>query len=49
MSKTKELAFHRPPHRNYLSPSDINGMKIYSFVMFLGVWLHEVFNKHLGS
>ena len=37
VSKTRELVFHRPNPRNYLSPVEIKGIERVSYVKLLGV------------
>ena len=49
MCKTKELVFHRPNARNYLTPSELPGIKRVLCAKLLGVWLQNDFSmrKHV--
>ena len=41
LSKTRELIFHRPNPRNYITPTEINGIERVSVVKLLEVWLQD--------
>ena len=49
LSNTRELIFHRPNPRNYIPPTEINGIEIVSVVKLLGIWLQDdmSFTKHV--
>ena len=50
MCKTKELVFHRPNARNYLTPSQLPGTERVLCAKLLGVWLQNDFSmrKHVN-
>ena len=41
MSKTKELVFHRPNAKNYLTPADLPGTDRVIAAKLLDVWLQN--------
>ena len=44
MCKTKELVFHRPNARNYLTPSELPGIERVLCAKLLGVWPQNYFS-----
>ena len=41
LTKTKEIVFHRPNLKNYLSPKELEGVERVEVAKLLGVWLQS--------